>query len=200
MDGYDGYAKVIAANRILRLGCWAHARRKFYDAYKSSSGSSVGKHALSLIKKLYKIEEEIKDSSPENRFYVRLTRSIPIAKQMAEWMAEQQQKVTPSSLAGKALSYAANEWEYLMNCFSHGEYRIDNNWIESHIRPFTIGRKNWMFSVVPEGAAASANLYSLIETAKANGLDCFEYLTRVFARLPYAQTEKDFLDLLPVKM
>lgn len=200
VDGYDGYAQVIKNNNIVRLGCWAHARRKFHDAFKSSSGNSIGKQALKYFKKIYEIEEEIKDSSVENRFYLRLTRSIPLTKEMKEWIENQRQKVTPDSIAGKALKYAWNEWAYLMNCFASGEYRIDNNYIESHIRPFTIGRKNWMFSVKPEGATASANLYSLVETAKANGIDSFDYLNMVFKKLPLAQTEQDFLDLLPVKI
>jgi transposase len=200
VDGYDGYAQTIKNNSITRLGCWAHARRKFFDAFKSSSGKSIGKQAIKYFKKIYEIEEEIKDSSVENRFYVRLTRSVPITKELKDWIEKQRQKVTPESIAGKALKYAYNEWEYLMNCFSTGNYRIDNNYIESHIRPFTIGRKNWMFSVKPEGATASANLYSLVETAKANELDPFDYLNMVFSKLPLAQTEKDFLELLPVKI
>jgi transposase len=200
VDGYDGYAPVIEQNEITRLGCWAHARRKFFDAFKSSSGNSVGKQGLKYIKKLYEIEESIKDCSEENRFIERLKRSIPITNELKEWIETQRKKVTPDSLAGKALKYIWNEWEYLLNCFSHGSYRIDNNYIESHIRPFTIGRKNWMFSVKPEGATASANLYSLIETAKANGLDPFDYLNKVFKKLPLAQTEKEFLELLPVKV
>ena len=200
VDGYDGYASVISKNEITRLGCWAHARRKFFDAFKSSSGNSIGKQGLVFFKKLYEVEEEIKESSTENRFYVRLTRSIPLTREFEEWLKVQSQKVNPESLAGKTLKYALNEWSFLMNCFSSGDFRIDNNYIESHIRQFTIGRKNWMFSVKPEGATASANLYSLVETAKANGIDPFDYLNKVFTKLPRAQTENDFLELLPVKI
>lgn len=200
VDGYDGYAAAIKNNKILRLGCWAHARRKFFDAFKSSSGKGIGKQGLVFFKKIYQIEEEIKDLSAETRFITRLTKSIPIVSEFELWIKEQSQKVNPESLAGKALKYAKNEWEYLMNCFNDGEYKIDNNYIESHIRPFTIGRKNWMFSVKPEGATASANIYSLVETAKANGLDPFDYLLMVFTKLPLAETEQDFLDLLPVKI
>ena len=101
--------------------------------------------------------------------------------------------MNPESLAGKALRYTTNEWEYLMNCFNDGEYKIDNNCIESHIRPFTIGRKNWIFSVKPEGATASANIYSLVETAKGNGLDPFDYLQMVFTKLPLAESEQDWI-------
>ncbi len=200
VDGYDGYASAIKDNGILRLGCLAHARRKFYDAFKSSGGASIGKAGLLFIKKIYKIEDEIKELSPESRFYIRLTKSLPIVKEFKEWIEEQSKKLNPESLAGKALKYAKNEWDYLINCFANGDYKIDNNYIESHIRPFTIGRKNWMFSVKPEGAIASANIYSLIETAKGNGLDPFDYLNMVFTKLPLAKTEQDFLDLLPVKI
>ncbi len=200
VDGYDGYASVIAKNEIARLGCWAHARRKFFDAFKSSSGQGVGKHGLSFIKKLYEIEDEIQGKPYDQRFYVRLTKSLPIIRDFEKWLEEQAMKLNPESLAGKAVKYTRNEWQYLVNCFCSGEFKIDNNYIESHIRPFTIGRKNWMFSVKPEGAIASANIYSLVETAKGNGIDPFDYLKKVFEKLPYAETENDFLELLPVKV
>lgn len=200
IDGYDGYAPVIKKNGISRLGCWAHTRRKFYDAFKSSSGKSIGNQGLVFFKKLYEIEKEIEGKPYDQKFMVRLTRSIPITKDFWKWVEEQSQKVNPKSIAGEALKYTKNEWQYLMNCFCSGDFKIDNNYIESHIRPFTIGRKNWMFSVKPEGAVASANIYSLVETAKANRLDPFDYLNRVFEKLPKAQTETDFLELLPVKI
>lgn len=200
VDGYDGYASVIKKNELTRLGCWAHARRKFHDAFLSSAGKSIGKQGLVFFKKLYEIEAEIQGTTYANRFYVRLTKSRPIIIGFETWIKEQSEKVNPESLAGKALKYARNEWQYLVNCFCSGEFKIDNNYIESHIRPFTIGRKNWMFSVKPEGAVASANIYSLVETAKANGVDPFEYLKLVFEKLPKAQTEAEFLELLPVKI
>jgi transposase len=200
VDGYDGYASVIQTNEITRLGCWAHARRKFHEAFLSSSGKSIGKQGLVFIKKLYEIEEEIQGMPYSIRFFARLTRSRPVVNEFDSWILEQTKKVNPESLAGKALRYVRNEWQYLENCFCSGEYKLDNNYVESHIRPFTIGRKNWMFSVKPEGAVASANLYSLVETAKGNGLDPFEYLNKVFEKLPKAQTEADFLELLPVKI
>jgi transposase len=200
IDGYDGYAPVIKENQITRLGCWAHTRRKFHDAFKSSSGHGVGKQGLAFIKKLYEIEDDIQGKPYDHRFFVRLTRSRPIIKEFEEWLEEQAKKLNPESLAGNAVKYSRNEWQYLVNCFCSGEFKIDNNYIESHIRPFTIGRKNWMFSVKPEGAVASANIYSLVETAKANGIDPFDYLKKVFEDLPAAKTEKDLLALIPMKM
>jgi len=200
IDGYDGYSPVIERNQIKRLGCWAHARRKFFDAFKSSSGQGVGKQGLVFIKKLYEIETEIAGEGAEMKLEIRSTKSKMILTQFANWLEEQSKKLNPESLGGRAVKYAKNEWKYLINCFDSGEYSIDNNYIEAHIRPFTIGRKNWMFSVTPEGATASASIYSLVETAKANGLDPFDYLNEVFKKLPIAATEKDFLDLLPVKV
>lgn len=200
VDGYDGYAPVVRQNKITRLGCWAHARRKFFDAFKSASGKSIGKQALVYFKKLYALEETWEGKAYEERFAGRLKYSIPIVKEFELWMRGQQGKIAPESLAGKAIRYALGEWEYLMNCFSRGEYRLDNNTIESHIRPFTIGRKNWLFSIKPEGAEASAVIYSLLETAKANGLEPFDYLKNIFEKLPNAQSENDFLELLPVKI
>lgn len=198
VDGYDGYQPVIRANHITRLGCWAHARRKFFDAFKSSKSKSTGKQGLVFIKKLYKVEKDLE--LEENRFLVRLEKSIPILMEFKKWLENNQVKITPSSLAGKAINYTLNEWEYLMNCFTHSDFKIDNNYIESHIRPFTIGRKNWMFSVKPEGATASANIYSLIETAKANKIEPFEYLNNLFNKLPTAQTEQDLRELLPINL
>lgn len=198
VDGYDGYAPVINSNGITRLGCFAHVRRKFFEAFKSSSGKSVGKKGLSFITRLYEIESSVQTTHYHERFITRLNRSIPTLKEFKNWLNENDGKVTPSSMAGKAIKYALNEWEYLMNCFCSGEFKIDNNYIESHIRPFTIGRKNWMFSIKAEGAIASANIYSLVETAKANNIDPFEYLKKLFEKLPVAEKEQDFVDLLPL--
>ena len=200
VDGYDGYAPVCRENDITRLGCWAHARRKFFDAFESSQGKSIGKEGLKYFRKIYELEEKLREASVAERFYERLTKSVPIAKQFKQWLDAEVSKVTPSSLAGKALHYAANEWEYLMNCFCHGDYEIDNNGIERRIRPFTIGRKNWLFSATVAGAKASANLYSLIETAKLNGHEPHAYLSLVFEKLPLATSREQFLELLPNKM
>lgn len=200
VDGYDGYAPVCRENGITRLGCWAHARRKFFDAFESSQGNSIGKEGLKYIKKIFALEEALREAPVAQRFYERLTKSVPIVKQLKRWLDIEVNKVTPSSLAGKAIHYTINEWDYLMNCFCHGDYEIDNNGIERKIRPFTIGRKNWLFSSTVAGAEASANLYSLIETAKLNGHEPHAYLCVVFEKLPLAKTREQLLELLPNKM
>jgi transposase len=198
VDGYDGYASICRDNDITRLGCWAHARRKFFDAFKSKQGNTLGKQGLVFIKKIYEIEAKIREKSVEERTNERHEKSKPIVANFKLWLDQKSQTVTPSSIAGRAIHYAINEWKYLVNCFEHGEAEIDNNYIEAHIRPFTIGRKNWLFAATPEGAAASANLYSLIETARANDLNPFEYLNNVFEKLPDAHTEQALLKLLPI--
>lgn len=200
VDGYDGYAPVCRENNITRLGCWAHARRKFFDAFESSQGKSIGKEGLKYFRMIYELEEKLREVTVAQRFYERLTKSVPMAKQFKQWLDAEVNKVTPSSLAGKALHYTLNEWEYLMNCFCHGDYEIDNNGIERRIRPFTIGRKNWLFSATVAGAKASANLYSLVETAKLNGHEPHAYLSVVFAKLPLATSSEELLALLPNKM
>jgi transposase len=199
-DGYDGYQPTCEKNKITRLGCWAHARRKFFDAFKSSQGNVIGKQGLVFFKKLYEIEDKIRGLSPSEKLEKRRSESLVVANEFKSWVTERIAKTPPQSLGGKALLYITNEWKYLSRCFESGEVELDNNFIESHIRPFTIGRKNWTFSATPEGATASANMYSLVETAKANGLEPFEYLNKVFKKLPLAQTEQDFLELLPIKI
>ncbi|MBC7430351.1 MAG: IS66 family transposase, partial [Bacteriovorax sp.] len=168
VDGYDGYAPVCEKNQITRLGCWAHARRKFFDAFKSSQGNVIGKQGLVFIKKLYEVEDKIRGLSSSEKLERRQNESLKITNEFKEWVDEKILKTAPKSMGGNALGYIVNEWKYLIACFSSGEVELDNNFIESHIRPFTIGRKNWMFSATPEGASSSANIYSLVETAKAN--------------------------------
>lgn len=200
VDGYDGYAPVCRENGITRLGCWAHARRKFFDAFESSQGKSVGKEGLKYFKKIYETEEKLREVPLEQRFYERLTKTVPLMKQLKVWLDIEVNKVTPSSLAGKAIHYTLNEWDYLLNCFCHGDYELDNNGIERRIRPFTIGRKNWLFSATVAGAEASANLYSLVETAKLNQHEPHGYLCKVFEKLPLATTHEQLMALLPNRM
>lgn len=200
VDGYDGYSSVCTENNLMRAGCWDHARRKFFDAAKSSSGKNTGKKALNIIKKLYKIEEEIKDLPNEQRLKIRQEKSVPILDKLKDWIDEVRGKITPKSLAGKAINYAFNEWKYL-DVFAHyPQVNISNTWVENSIRPFAIGRKNWLFSNSVEGAQASAMYYSLIETAKANGLEPFDYLNRMLDKLPAANTIEDYQRLLPFKV
>ncbi|WP_269620928.1 MULTISPECIES: IS66 family transposase [Zhongshania] len=159
----------------------------------------IGKadQGLAFIQKLYAIEKKIKEEPPNKRYQVRQNEAKPILDKLKDWLDKSLLTVPPKTAIGKALVYLNNQWDRLVGYIDAGHYPIDNNAAERAIRPFTIGRKNWMFSKSQAGANASANLYSLIETAKANELNVFEYLQRVFKELPNAETAEQVEALLP---
>lgn len=206
-DGYSGYLELGTQEGISHLGCFAHARRKFDEAIKALGKAKKGKTgkagmALSLIRKLYVIEKELREekASPEQRHKVRRERARPIIDELKLWLNANLADVLPKSKLGEAMCYLANHWSRLIRYLDDGRLEIDNNGAENAIRPFVLGRKNWLFSNSVRGANASANLYSLIETAKANGLEPFDYLTKVFDGLATAQTVDEFEKLLPWNM
>ncbi|ABK42845.1 transposase IS66 [Magnetococcus marinus MC-1] len=137
------------------------------------------------------------EATPERRYKVRQERSRPIIDELKTWLEDNRAGVLPKSKLGEAMGYLTNQWSSLIRYLDDGRLEIDNNRAENAIRPFVIGRKNWLFSNSVRGAKASANLYSLIETAKANGWEPFVYLTKVFEGLATAQTVDEFDLLLP---
>jgi transposase len=197
VDGYDGYARVCEENKLIRLGCNDHGRRKFDEAFKTSGGKAIGKKGLIFYKALYKIEERIEKFSSEEKLKVRQVESKAIFTEMKEWVDDKRKTITPKSVGGKAINYFHNEYKYLIGFLEDGKLNISNCGVENKIRPFAVGRKNWLFSASVEGADASAMFYSLIETAKANDLEPFDWLTKVLEKLPHANTVEDYEDLLP---
>ncbi len=198
-DDYAGYNALVLQPGVERLACMAHARRKFVDAQKVQPKGKTGRAdiALTMINKLYSIERESKDASDEQRFIARQERSSPILAQLKSWLAKTQSQVTPQSALGKAVHYLANNWNRLERYVEAGYLPIDNNAAERAIKPFVIGRKAWLFSDIVNGAAASAKIYSLVETAKVNGQEPYTWLRHVLERLPYASTVEDYEALLP---
>jgi transposase len=202
-DGYERYAEVAAALAVVHAGCMAHARRKFDEARKASerAADSHARIALNFIREIYLIERPLWDPehpcSPEERVRVRTQRSAPVLEQFHAWLEALAPKVMPEGLLGKAVRYTLGQWPKLTVFLKHGEVPLDNNRCENAIRPFVIGRKGWLFSDTVKGALASANLYSLVETAKANNIEPHAYLSLLFAQLPYAKTVEDFETLLP---
>jgi hypothetical protein len=201
-DDYAGYHALGNAPDITHLGCWAHARRKFIEAQKAAPKGKKAKAgkadvALSYIGKLYGIERQVKDASPDRRRQVRQEDSRAVLEQLRVWLDKTLHQVLPKGALGKALGYLDRNWDKLTVYVDDGRLSIDNNTAENAIRPFVIGRKNWLFSDTERGAKASAALYGLIETAKANGLEPYAYLQRVFERLPAAQSVEDVEALLP---
>jgi len=199
-DGYDGYNAVVAANGLVHVGCMAHARRKFSDAVKAQGKSKKrGKahRGLSLIRNLYRIERQAGKLTASERYARRQKHALPIINKIRSWLDDVLPQIAPSSATGGALSYLNNEWEHLIRYLDDGRLDIDNNGAENAIRPFVLGRKNWLFSTSVKGVKASANLYSLIETAKTSGLEPYAYLRHVFTELPKADTVEAIEALLP---
>lgn len=199
VDGYSGYQPACDDYGITRLGCWAHARRYLVTAKKLQKAGKAGKadQGLAYIQKLYALERTLKDKPPDERYQQRQTDARPILDKLRQWLDSSLPQVLPKSAIGKALSYLDNQWSRLIGYVDDGQYPIDNNPAENAIRPFTVGRKNWLFANSQSGAKASANLYSLVETAKANGLNPYDYLKRLFEALPNAQRIEDYDALLP---
>ena len=198
VDGYAGYDAVCTSTSATRIGCWAHARRKFVEASKANKkNNGQANRVLKLIAKLYKLEKAIKDSDAHVKYEQRQSKAKPIVEQLHAWLVEIQPRVPPQAMLGKAITYLTNQWPSLVRYLEDGTYPIDNNAVENAIRPFAIGRKNWLFSQSVQGVKASANLYSLIESAKANGIEPYGYLKRVFTALPNAMDYNAVDDLLP---
>ncbi len=198
-DGYTAYTKFAKTTlgQITTLGCWAHARRKFVEITKVAAKKGVAFGAVKLIAELYKIEKKAKaeNLSFEEIWKLRQKESKPILEELKMFLLEHQDAVPPKGLLGKAISYTLKNWEHLIVYLERGDLEIDNNATERAIRPFALGRKNWMFKGCVKGAESSAAIYSLIETAKSCGLNPYEYLKDIFIRLPIKIAAGE--DLLP---
>jgi transposase len=213
LDGYQGYLQTddyagyngIAQNLgIAQVLCWAHARRKFADTEKVSPGG-LAKEGLAYIKNLYDIERILRAELNEGKIKAedfvrkRKERVKPLLDGYKRWLEKKAPETPPESLIGKAIRYSLSNWEKLIRYLEAWYITPDNNGVENAIRPFVLGRKNWLFASTPRGACASANLYSLVETAKANGLEPYHYLNYLFTRLPSANTPDELRQLLPTQ-
>jgi transposase len=194
VDDYGGY-KALFAHGITELGCWAHARRKFFDAHKAS-GSPVAKEALQHIGALYAIEATLRGLDPYDRGLERQRRLVPKLDALKRWLDELQPKVLGNTGLDKAVNYTLKRWSALARVADDGRYPIDNNPIENAIRPIAIGRKNWLFAGSETAGKRAAAIMSLLATAKANGIEPHAWLTDVLTRLPTTK-DRDIESLLP---
>ena len=188
-DGYAGYNAVSAQTAVVALGCWSHARRKFDAVLKSvgrkSPAAALAREALGFIRRLYQIEREIKGKPPEERLHRRQTDSQAVLDELARWRDQHlEQAAAYGGVLAKAFVYLNNQWPKLVRFVEDERLHLDNNRAERHIRPIANGRKAWLFAQSPQGAHASAAWYSIVETAKANGLEPYHYLRWLFAELP----------------
>ncbi len=206
-DDFAGYHQLGQKPNIVHLGCWAHARRKFVKVIqvrkkhrsKRVNPKGLADEALDYIGKLYAIEKEAKRQHLDTHqlYQLRQANAKPILDNFKIWLDAKQPLTPPKGLLGQAINYTLANWEKLIVYIEDGQLKPDNNLVENAIRPFVVGRKNWLFAGSPDGAVASATFFSLIETAKANDLEPYGYLRYIFEKLPLAQTEQDFKDLLP---
>ncbi|MFW1420176.1 IS66 family transposase, partial [Vibrio parahaemolyticus] len=191
----DGYGAYDGLTQVTNVGCFAHARRKFMDAKKLQGKGKSGKAdvALAKIQKLYALESRLKLTSAEESWSERQSSAKPMLDDFYDWLTSQ--KVIESSPLGKAIKYTLGQWPKLIRYVEDGHLSIDNNRAERAIKSLVIGRKNWLFANNPNGADASALLYSIIETAKANGLILYDYMVKCMKEL--AKPEPDINSLLP---
>ena len=202
-DGYQGYHKLPGNIRV--VGCWAHARRKFDEALQTlpkemqkDSPAAIGECYYS---RLFKLEQTFAELTPEERYEKRLEQAKPVLDALLSWANEMQAKTAPKSALGRAIHYLLEHWPYLTRYLEDGRLELSNNRAERSIKPFVMGRKNWLFANTPGGAQASAVIYSLIETAKENGLDPYRYLLWVLQNAPQlSETGKAWAEkLLPAR-
>ena len=206
-DAYGGYDR-IESDVIKRLGCMAHARRKFAEILKQHPRHAHANAAICQIKAIYKIEDEIRinnralEAAGQPIDYDKIkkkrqTEALPLLTKLHAWLLDLQPKAPPQGPLGKAINYSLNNWSKLILYAEDGRLNIDNNPVENIIRPFAIGRKNWLFCGNHKGARAAALIYSLIESAKANHLKPFEYLKYLLTEIKFATTDAALLKLLP---
>ena len=201
-DGYEAYATLASkCPGITLVGDWVHVRRRFDEAIKAQpdpqSSKIKAKVPFVLINELFAIEREIADQSDDERIRIRQSRSQPLVDAIKVWADENRNLIPPKSLTGTAITYFLGQWPKLSYFLKDARVGLDTNAIENKIRPFVIGRRNWLFSDTLAGAEASAALYSLIVTAKCNNLNAFDYLKAVFTELPKTTTVEQIEALLP---
>ena len=200
-DGYIGYdcaAKDLPG--IIQVGCFAHARRKFFEASKINKKPHSAEEGMKYIRRLYRLEDALRSKwkdSLEKFHEERKKEAAPILAEFKQWLLKRDNEVLPKSLLGEAVRYTLNQWDKLIKYIESPYLTPDNNACENAIRPFVIGRKNWLFCQSVDGAKSSCGMFTLIETAKQNGLVPFKYLMAVFEKAPFASTPEDWEKLLP---
>jgi transposase len=200
-DGYVGYDTAVTdMPGIVHVGCFAHARRKFFEASKANKKPLSAEEGMKFIRRLYSIENDMRSqlNIDEEKFVAeRKKLAEPVLKDFKEWLAKRFLDVPPSMLLGKAINYSLSQWGKMTAYLESYHLTPDNNACENAVRPFVLGRKNWLFNQSPEGAESSCGMFTLIETAKQNKLVPLHYLTALFEKAPYASSPQDWVKLLP---
>ena len=199
-DGYEAYNTAVKGNSdIIHVGCMAHARRKFVEAAKASKKAGSAQIAVQKIRNIYREESLLREKDLDDKEFVnqRKIKIEPLLNDLKEWLDDKVVKVRPSTATGKAIAYTLGQWDKLIRFLETPYLTPDNNAAERSIKPFVVGRKNWLFSGSPNGAKASSLFFSLIETAKANDLNPYGYLRWIFDQVAVMTDDYDKEKLLP---
>jgi len=187
-DAYGGYDGIFHSQNVTEVACWAHARRKFYDAQDSDEERAT--QMLAIVAELYAIEREAKEADDSPRLALRQTRCVPVLDRIKSWLDTEQEAVLPRSPMAKAITYAQNQWDALTTYTTQGFLNIDNNASERALKRVAIGRKNWLFAGNDAAAESHARLWSLIASCERHKLDPQSYLTSVLAKIGTTPTEQ----------
>ncbi len=193
-DAYGGYDGIYHAHGVREVACWAHARRKFFDARETDAPRAA--HMLSLVRELYAVEDQAKEADHEARRELRGRESLPILERIKTWLDAERPIVLPRSPMAQAITYALNQWEALVVYTTQGFLAIDNNAAERALKRVAIGRKNWLFAGNDRAGQTAAILYSLVASAERHGLDPQRYLTSLLAKMAVTPPE-DLEQFLP---
>jgi transposase len=204
-DGFASYNEFCKRPRVIRVGCGYHIRRKFKEAAKvtkKKKKKGLAQEVVNRFKLIFEIEEIAREQelSSEERYALRHKEAKPLLLDLKRWLDEKAKTILPKGKLGKAIQYARNEWENFIRYLDDGRLEIGTIFVENKIRPVALGRRNWLFCDTVGGANASAGLYSLVETAKANDLNPYKYLKHIFEELPKARSADDYEKLLPWKI
>ena len=182
VDAYSGYDEVIRQNELIAVGCWAHARRRFYQALDSEPDA---KNAMEVIRRIYRVEQDARDRSldPDQRRELRQSESKPLLDAMCPWLEGICHRHLPKSPMGDAIGYALRQWDTLLRYLDDGRLDIDNNRVERQMRSVAVGRKNWMFAGSAAGARRAATIYSLVNSCGLLGIEPWAYLKEVLQRI-----------------
>ncbi|MCP4162981.1 MAG: IS66 family transposase [Deltaproteobacteria bacterium] len=199
-DGYQGYDSVLKANDdITHVGCLAHARRKIYDGYKAAKNLKGANTVLNKIQKVYIVEKKLRNENlqPDDFVQKRKNQVEPLLEDLKKWLDKKALNLRPTSNLGKAIKYTLGQWDKIINYLDCPFLTPDNNAAERTVKPFVMGRKNWLFAGSTEGADAMCFYYSLIETAKLNGLNPYAYLKWLFEKTILLQDGENLETLAP---
>jgi hypothetical protein len=187
-DAYSGYDVIFATGHVIEVGCWAHARRGFFEALENDKENAT--NALVAIRRLYEVERQARSQQldPDARRELRQQESRPVLEAMQPWLRMLKDKVLPKSQMGQAIGYALRQWDALNRYLDDGRLEIDNNGVERQIRSVAVGRKNWLFAGSDEGGKRAAIIYSIIGTCALQGVEPWQYMKDVLQRL--AEGEK----------